>query len=568
MLNLSRCDHYFFRNLDFISTPIKKQCYEVLATILVPSGCEYYLWGDLYKTPNEDYARLFHHQLVALPSSQQGATRHPVIVAHFVLSVVWLLHETLADDTLPEDGWIRLVDAAESLTQEKRMQPPPSAQKAVAPASQSRKRPLPSTPGRTPKRARTETDETLSVRSQPSELGGSDEEAERPAMHRMTMTMTNNNRRADQLRRKKLAFLRERARRACGLLKPDDGAAGKEKDAYASITPKEEPTVAWLFKQPSGDDDADFYTSTTAPYTIVRTLCKKAQALENTSSLVDALEFLVAWRRRGSPFRSEVELDSSQDNRISTTARQLQLSGGSTTLETEFCIAYRLCTRCDRDLAAVHIESRWAAALLGQADAGMRARIRADDAMTGGNRTRDRGGKGKVSTEAIEALMALVGLEVTETSKKAFHRRLDQGKRWFLVAQNLGWGILTMIPYKNVAKSWIESRLAMGQLVVWVDLVKKTREDLYAASKAVERWLGPEGIAGGPISGKQTLSIKAEGLAAIYEIGEVADSEDEGLASETDSSMRGGVGRQRRASSSAAPALRQLTSPELFNPIV
>ena len=73
--------------------------------------------------------------------------------------------------------------------------------------------------------------------------------------------------------------------------------------------------------------------------------------------------------------------------------------------------------------------------------------------------------------------------------------------------------------------------LRVGQLDVFIEVVKRERPDLCAASKAVEAWLGLEGIAGGPISGRQMLSIEVDALTTIYEVEEVEDSEDEGLLS-------------------------------------
>jgi hypothetical protein len=60
-----------------------------------------------------------------------------------------------------------------------------------------------------------------------------------------------------------------------------------------------------------------------------------------------------------------------------------------------------------------------------------------------------------------------------------------------------------------------------------VELVKKVNPNVFAASKALEAWLGLDRIAGGLISGKKTLSIKAKALATFYKIEEVQDSEDE-----------------------------------------
>ena len=85
------------------------------------------------------------------------------------------------------------------------------------------------------------------------------------------------------------------------------------------------------------------------------------------------------------------------------------------------------------------------------------------------------------------------------------------------------------------------------------------RPDVYAASRALDSWLGPEGIAGGPISEKKTLSIEAEAPATIYKI---QDSEDDDI----DESVK--ASQLQVTLKSPAPAqLRQLTLLELFYPI-
>jgi hypothetical protein len=56
----------------------------------------------------------------------------------------------------------------------------------------------------------------------------------------------------------------------------------------------------------------------------------------------------------------------------------------------------------------------------------------------------------------------------------------------------------------------VESTLRIRELDVWVELVKRENPDVYAASKALNGWLGLEGIARGLISKKETLSIKSE----------------------------------------------------------
>ncbi|UPX11859.1 uncharacterized protein EKO05_0002443 [Ascochyta rabiei] len=137
-----------------------------------------------YEPPNEDYEKLFfcratisrsqrdpgarpHSAGWLIPTRDDASVCKPVFIAHSVLSAIWLLRETLADDVLPDNIWDRLVCAAESLAEDG-MEEPPSAQKpfaspsqqASAPPLQQKKRPHLSAPAPTPKRARTTTNET------------------------------------------------------------------------------------------------------------------------------------------------------------------------------------------------------------------------------------------------------------------------------------------------------------------------------------------------------------------------------------------------------------------------
>ncbi|EFQ92599.1 hypothetical protein PTT_10266, partial [Pyrenophora teres f. teres 0-1] len=115
------------------------------------------------------------------------------------------------------------------------------------------------------------------------------------------------------------------------------------------------------------------------------------------------------------------------------------------------------------------------------------------------------------------------------------------------MSQELGWGILTLIPHDEIANRWIERTLRVGQLDVWMKLLKKERQDICVASKALESWLGPEGIAGGPISEKKTLSIEAEAPATIYEVEEIQDSEDDETDDSVDNSVDNSVGKRIQA---------------------
>ncbi|KAK1914348.1 hypothetical protein P3342_007594 [Pyrenophora teres f. teres] len=299
-------------------------------------------------------------------------------------------------------------------------------------------------------------------------------------------------------------------------LAPSDKADAKEKAAYTSITQKDESVVAWIIKQPVSEE-TDFYSSTQTPYLTACTLLEKARVLGNQSSQYHAAQFLQAWRERGSPFRGGGELAGSQ-SKMHTGARCLQLLSVRDDADREFCFAWNMCTLRSRASSP---------------------QIRHNDFISSNDRTRNRYGKGPVRTEAIAALVELVSPNATEKDKQ-------------------------------IANRWIERTLRVGQLDVWMKLLKKERQDICVASKALESWLGPEGIAGGPISEKKTLSIEAEAPATIYEVEEIQDSKDDETDDSVDNSVDNSVGKRIQAlpkSPTPAPRLRQLTLLELFHPV-
>ncbi|KAE8852568.1 hypothetical protein PTNB73_10561 [Pyrenophora teres f. teres] len=522
-----------------------------------------------YEPPNEDYQKLFFRQ-ATVPGSQHNtlfcphsagwlipndtSICKPVFIAHSVLSAIWLLRETLADNALSDDAWNHLVCAAESLAQDGREEPP-SAQKPLASSSE---------PASAPPHNRRSGHPHLRRPLHQSALEQPLKRRFQPALS----SVSNNNRRAERERSKKLVLLHAKKRLDLGLVAPSDKADAKEKAAYTSITQKDESVVAWIIKQPVSEE-TDFYSSTQTPYLTACTLLEKARVLGNQSSQYHAAQFLQAWRERGSPFRGGGELAGSQ-SKMHTGARCLQLLSVRDDADREFCFAWNMCTRYEAELAAVHIESRWASALLGQAYSKKIAQIRHNDFISSNDRTRNRYGKGPVRTEAIAALVELVSPNATEKDKQVFKRRLGQAMRWYSMSQELGWGILTLIPHDEIANRWIERTLRVGQLDVWMKLLKKERQDICVASKALESWLGPEGIAGGPISEKKTLSIEAEAPATIYEVEEIQDSEDDETDDSVDNSVDNSVGKRIQAlpkSPTPAPRLRQLTLLELFHPV-
>ncbi|KAF2188442.1 hypothetical protein K469DRAFT_565313, partial [Zopfia rhizophila CBS 207.26] len=83
----------------------------------------------------------------------------------------------------------------------------------------------------------------------------------------------------------------------------------------------------------------------------------------------------------------------------------------------------------------------------------------------------------------------------------------------------------------------VEQTLRVREWDIWLDLVERVNPHAYAASQALDSWLGSECIAGGLINRKEPLCIKAELPKTIHEVEEVLDSEDEEDFSPTQSQV-------------------------------
>lgn len=530
-----------------------------------------------YDPPNEDYQKLFFRQATVASSQRdeslsprsagwlipdEGSVCRPVFVAHSVLSAIWLLRETLADDALSSEGWHRLVNAATSLAQAEEPEVPPSAQRPPLSLSQRQKRVASSTQPPSSKRARPKLHSTPPASPVLAELSDTDyseleQHAQDPLLH--TVTITNNNNRAERERSKKLALRGVQKRHKLGMVEPDGEASPQERAAYDSITQQDEPLVAWIIKQPVADN-VDFYSAARTPYYTASTLLDRARTLGNHTAQYHAAHFLQAWRERGSPFRRAASSDRVTEVDPGGLLRMLR---NPAAVDRAFSFAWDMCNRAEGELAAIHIEYRWAAALLGKAYVDKVAQLRHNDLTASNDRSRNRYGKGLVRTEALVSLLKVVSSNPTPTDQDrlVLRKRLARASRWYTLAQTLGWGSLTLMPHDSIPNSWIESTLRAGEVDVWVRLVKKENPDIFAASKALETWLGADGIGGGPISGKKTLSIEARAPATIYEIEEVQDSEDEASEDEADE-----VAISLRSARSTTP-LHQITLVELFNPV-
>lgn len=544
-----------------------------------------------YAPPNEEYEKLFEKLFfcrTTIPRSQrdEDAPRNsagwvvpdrdrndscslckPVFIANSFTAALAVMRKMLPEGTLSDDGWSRLVHGAQVVAVEGVVLEPPSAQRStVSSLSERRKRPTPSLPTDSSKRARTEAAETPAASPLPSAVGGTSEE--QPA--EQVITITNRNRCADRERSKKFELSRSKKRLDLGLVEPGDKAPAQERAAYASITQKDEPTVAWIIKQPVSDSsDADFYHAARTPYYTACTLLERARALGNQSSRYHAAQFLQSWRQRDSAFRGQgtsYQSQSSLDGERDANAKCMQLLavlGKRHAADAAFRFAWDMCNRSEGEMAAVHIEYRWAAALLGQAYVHKVAQIKRDDLASSNDRTRNRYGKGPVRKEALVALLRLVSPDPSERDRLVFRKRLAKAMRWYSVTQLLGWGSLTLMPHDQIPNSWIESTLRNGELEVWAQLVKKENPDVHNASRALDAWLGPDGIAGGSIRNKETLSIETDTAATMYEIEEIQDSEADDIEEDLEPSQL-----QRVLTPDPLPArsLRQLTLLELFCP--
>lgn len=504
-----------------------------------------------YQAPNIHYEKLFHFQ--AARASQQPpkfsagwlipddrSDCNPVFVAHSLLSAIWLLHETLPEETLNEAGWQKLVNAATELSTNPN-DIPPSAQKATVVIDSDeesdspltlRKRTAPrSSTSSSPKRSRIRTSTQEQSPAQPPELS--------PVY---ITTVTSNNRRAERARQKKRAA---REQQSIGLKEPPESAEAAEKIAYRTITPADSPDIAWLIKQPMGED-SDLYKECTSPYKTACDMLTKARAIGNQPALYAAATFLRSWRHHGTPVPSRT---STFDNEVSSPVVRRD------DCDRFFQRAWTMSHVCEQRMATLMIEYRWAMALLGRAYDNKISQIKQADQERSKATSCNRRGRGTVRGEAIDDLLQLVSSTPTPTDRRALRRRLARATRWFRAAEVLGWGSLCLMPTDGISNRWAEKDLPTDAWNIWLQLVKKVNPEAHSASIAFDNWVGEAAIWGGPIQSKEVLCIEEKGPMVVYEIEEIADSTDE-----QESDMGG------TAQSTLPRPLRQLTLLELFRP--
>lgn len=307
-------------------------------------------------------------------------------------------------------------------------------------------------------------------------------------------------------------------------MKPPETAPPKEWAAYASISLQDEPLIAWLIQQPI--EGEDFYNHVRMPYTIVCAMVDKARAIGNSSSQTSAAAFFQSWRQHGNPFAAYEALESRSLPSTRNGERPSQRSLANTH-QNVLTSAWDFCDRYEQQVDMMHIKYRWAMALLGQAYVNKIEEIKREDAAASNDTTHNRYGKGKVRTQAIEALLPLFSSAPTSKERDKFKRRLNRSTRWYEVAKALGWGILCLMPHDAVSPNWVEREVPVGPWNVWMTLVAKINPVAHNASKALDTWLGSEGIAGGSISDKETLYMETSEPMPATQIEEIQDSEGE-----------------------------------------
>ncbi|KAL5401082.1 hypothetical protein PMIN03_011836 [Paraphaeosphaeria minitans] len=178
-------------------------------------------------------------------------------------------------------------------------------------------------------------------------------------------------------------------------------------------------------------------------------------------------------------------------------------------------------------VAAVHIEYRWAMASYGRAYADKIAELEAQGVPR-------KEGNGKAIDTLIQ--MRTPGGKLDKSARGALRLRLSRATRC------------------EIAPKWVEQTLRVGEWALWLEVVKKVNPDTYKARQVLDAWLGADGIAGKPISGKETLFVEADVPIPSTQVDEVADSEEESEDGEDEDA------------SAPARSLRQLSLVDMFKP--
>lgn len=323
--------------------------------------------------------------------------------------------------------------------------------------------------------------------------------------------------------------------------------------------------MAWVLKQNARDEEEgqrgeeveDLMTTAARPYATATCMLQHARALGNAAAHRHAAVFLSTWSSRGSPFPIAGQLSAGDANALpATQAVSCAPVSAASALDEASCSAYRLvehCEHCERRLAAVHIEYRWAMTFLGCAYADKVTTLEAED-VPGMQRN------SKAITALIRAV-TLAGCKPSKSERNAFKLCLNRATRWYQGAGILDWGFLCLIP-DTISHKWMEQTRRVGEWKLWLEVVKKINLDTYKASRMLSAWLGAERIVGEPIDSKETLFIEAGVPAMASHVDEADDSEADGEEVIQDSGGR--EDSEDDIESAPARSLRQLSLVDMF----
>lgn len=335
----------------------------------------------------------------------------------------------------------------------------------------------------------------------------------RNALECVQHTVTNNNRRAERARQKRVAAVEQQKRAAHGLVQPKETASYHERAAYDSIRKEDERLFASLIKRPLlRQDGIPFYEGMESPYALAREMIDKARAIGNLTTLSCTAAFLERWRKEGSPFAT-----------LGLPRRATRPSPVDI-----FNSAWKFCERYDEEAGVMDIQYRWAMAFLGQAYTNRIDEISQKHVPASSRSTRSRGGRGKVSSEAIDALISQLSTPLPDEERRKFVRRLGSAVRWSQLARGLGWGMLCLLPTHQISIYWVEKKINLDTWLIWLDLVAEINPDAHTASIAIDAWLGSTLSTGGSISDKVPLVIESRDFGSTTQVEEIVDSEGSG----------------------------------------
>ncbi|KAL5371461.1 hypothetical protein DPSP01_014257 [Paraphaeosphaeria sporulosa] len=320
-----------------------------------------------------------------------------------------------------------------------------------------------------------------------------------PGQPNLVVKVTNNNHHADRDRRYKQTDREQHAKEVqLGLVHPPSNASKAETHAYEAITRGDKPDVAWILKQKIAKEED-----------------KGEKRLDPTEDLMTTA---------ASPY-------------VTATSMLKHAQSLSNTM-------YRV--------AAVHIEYRWVMASYGRAYADKITKLEAQGVP-----------RKECNGRAINTLiqMRTPGGKLDKSTQGALRLRLSRATRWYHAARTLSWGFLCLMP-SEIAPKWVEQTLRVGEWALWLEVVKKVNPDTYKASQVLDAWLGADGIAGKPISGKETLFVKADVPMPSTQVEEVADSEEEGEVGDD----KDGDESDGKTKPAPARSLRQLSLVDMFKP--